>query len=158
AGRGWRGGPRRPRTAPPAHPRTHTEQRRQAPPAAKGASTWSTVDDLGAAVLRPRVLTRALGRRLLLAEAHGLDLRVVHAQQGERAAHGLGALLAQRQVVLAAAALVGVAFDGDLARRVGLQEAGMAVDHRLELGLDGVAVEVEIDDPCHPDRALARLR
>ena len=39
-----------------------------------------------------------------------------------------------------------------------LEEAGMAVDQRLELGLDGVAVEVEIHDARDADRALRVLR
>jgi hypothetical protein len=76
-----------------------------------------------------------LCRRLFLAEAHGFDLGVVHAQQRQRAADGFGTLLAQRKVVLAAATLVGVAFDGNTALRVGLEETGMAVDQGLELGL-----------------------
>jgi hypothetical protein len=80
------------------------------------------------------------------AEAHRLDLRRAHAQQRQRAHHRLGALLAQRQVVFAAAALVGVAFDDHAALRIARQRAGVALDHRLELVLDDEAVEVEIDD------------
>jgi hypothetical protein len=41
----------------------------------------------------------------------GLDLGIGHTQQTERTAHGLGALLAQGQVVFAATALVGVPLD-----------------------------------------------
>jgi hypothetical protein len=40
--------------------------------------------------------------------------------------HGLGTLLAQRQVVLAAAALVGVALDGDALATVGGKLLGVA--------------------------------
>ena len=47
----------------------------------------------------------------LFAEAHGFDLLLAHAQQrSDQFTHRLGALLAQGQVVFAAAAFVGVAF------------------------------------------------
>jgi hypothetical protein len=74
----------------------------------------------------PRRLRRCPARRLFLAEAHGLDLAVLHAQQAERAAHGLGAALAQRQVVFAAAALVGVAFDRPRAAPLALRKRACA--------------------------------
>ncbi len=70
---------------------------------------------------------------------------VGHAERGQRAAHGLGALLAERQVVLAAAALVGVALHDDLARTVRREEARVRLDRAAVLVLDHEAVEVEVD-------------
>ena len=53
--------------------------------------------------------------------------------------HRVGAALAEREVVLAAAAVVGVALDAHLRGRVLLQVAGMRRHERLELVLDEVA-------------------
>ena len=76
------------------------------------------------------------------AEAHRFHLVVAGAQQRQRLLHRLGALLAQRQVVLAAAALVGMAFDGD-ASWCGRPSLGIAIDGRGGTRPDDVAVEVE---------------
>jgi hypothetical protein len=48
---------------------------------AAGRVASSSVGDLGAAVLRPGGFVGARRGRLFLAEAHGLDLAVAHAQQ-----------------------------------------------------------------------------
>src|SRR4051812_11287498 len=74
----------------------------------------SAVHQFGPAVLAPGVFRVGLGRRLLLAETDRLDLGVAHAEQVQGLLHCFRALLAQREVVLAAAAFVGVAADGDL--------------------------------------------
>jgi hypothetical protein len=95
---------------------------RQAPNAGRATEARARASprrQLGAPVLRPGRLVAALHRRTLLAEADRLDLAVVRAHQGHRLGDRLGALLAEREVVLVAAALVGVALDGDLALAVG---------------------------------------
>src|SRR5512144_3013069 len=64
---------------------------------------FANVDDLHAAVLRPRRLVVAERGRLLLAERHGLDLHLGRAEELHHLLHRVGALLAKRDVVLAAA-------------------------------------------------------
>src|SRR5690606_4559805 len=63
------------------------------------------------AVLGPCRLVRALSDRTLFAEADGVDAGGGDAAADQVRAHGLGATGTQGQVVLARAALVGVAFD-----------------------------------------------
>jgi hypothetical protein len=60
-------------------------------------------------------------------------------------AHGFGALLAQGQVVFAAAAIVGVALDQDLAALVLVQVVRVVGNHWLAIFTHDVAVEVEVD-------------
>ena len=74
------------------------------------------VDDVDAAVLGPRRFVVAFAARLFLAEADRLDLDLGGAQQHHQLLHRVGALLAQRDVVLARAALVGVALQRSPAR------------------------------------------
>src|SRR5690606_36174391 len=83
----------------------------------------SLVHQVGAAVLGPGRFVGAGCTRPLLAEAYRFHLRFLHAQCGERPAHGLGALLAESEVVLAAAAFVGVALDQHAAIAVAVQVA-----------------------------------
>src|SRR4051794_19208503 len=75
---------------------------------ARGALTsFAGVEHVVAAVLGPARLVVALRLRLFLAEADRLDLLLLRAEQRHHALHGLGALLAERDVVFARAALVG---------------------------------------------------
>src|SRR5262245_11893726 len=74
----------------------------------------SRVDDVAAAVLGPAFLVLPEGDRLLGAEAYGLDLLVADTQQHHGALDAVRAALAERQVVLAAAAIIAVALDLDL--------------------------------------------
>src|SRR4051812_217948 len=83
--------------------------------------------------------------RLLFAEADGLDLVFARAEEHQHLLHGVGASLAEADVVLAAAALIAVALDQHLGGRVVAQELGMRLDQRLELVLDVELVEVEVD-------------
>src|SRR2546421_8265157 len=53
-------------------------------------------------VLRPAFLAVLAARRLLLAEAHRLDLIVARAEQDQHLLHAVGAALAETDVVLAA--------------------------------------------------------
>src|SRR5207302_1302496 len=93
--------PRRPQKARPVRPTRRTTRRLRGPPLARKHGASSTVGDFGAAVLRPHVLTRTLHCRLFLAEAHGFDLAVGNAEQGERTTNRFRALLSQRKVVFA---------------------------------------------------------
>ena len=58
------------------------------------------------------VVSRIL--RLLFTQADRFDLVVLDAEQGQRTLDGFGTLLAERQVVFAAAALVGIALTSTL--------------------------------------------
>src|SRR5688500_9275137 len=103
----------------------------------------AVVGDVGAAVLGVSLLGVALGARLFLAEAHGLDLCGRRAEERHHLLDRIGAALTQREVVLAAAALVGVAL---------YRHSGLAVlrdvlrvrgDDGLELLFHDVAVVIE---------------
>src|SRR6059036_1924085 len=104
----------------------------------------ASVDDVVAPILGPGrfVVTRVL--RLLLAEAHGFDLRVGRAVEQHHALDGVGAPLAERDVVLPAAAFVGVALDRHPRRAGGLQILCVRLDQRLVFVLDRVAVVLEV--------------
>src|SRR5690606_17301725 len=93
------------------------------------------VDDVRAAILRVGSFVAPAGARAFLTEAYRFHLLVAHAQHGERATYRLGPLLAEGEVVLAAAAIVGVALDGDPAAAIGGQVAGMRLDQRAVLVL-----------------------
>ena len=77
-----------------------------------------------ATILRVGRLVGTLHGGLFLAEAHGFELAVGHAQLGQRTADGFCTLLAEGQVVFAATAVIGVAFERNLAATVGVQETG----------------------------------
>jgi hypothetical protein len=107
-------------------------------------SVLARIQHVAAAVARPRLFGVAELLGLFLAQAHRLDLLLAHAQQQQHALHALGAALAERDVVLAAAALVGVALDQHLQLGVPTQVRGMRLDQGLELVPDVVAVEVVV--------------
>src|SRR3954454_16012945 len=95
------------------------------------------VDDRhGAAVLGPGLLVVAGIDRTLGAVGDGQHPVRRHAQSLQVALHRRGAPLAQRDVVLARAALVAVAFDGDGDGRELLQPGGLPLQ-----GLAGGVVE-----------------
>src|SRR5689334_22612242 len=64
-------------------------------------------------VLRPAGLVGVGADRALLAVGDRADARLVDAQRGQVVRHRVGATLAEREVVLAGAALVAMTFDGD---------------------------------------------
>ena len=84
----------------------------------------------GAAVLRPAGDVVADRDRALLAVGDGAHAVGCDAARGEVVAHGLTTAGAERVVVLAGAALVGMAFDGEGVARVALQPAGLLVEGR----------------------------
>src|ERR1043165_2645355 len=109
------------------------------------ASVFAAVEDVAAAVLGPCGLVVAVGLRLLLAQAHRLDLGVAGAEQHHQLVHAGGGSLAEADVVLAAAALVGVALDQDLRRGILAQVLGMCFDQAAVLVLDVELVQVVVD-------------
>src|SRR3989442_7136443 len=88
----------------------------------------AAIEDVAAAVLGPGGLVRFGIARLFIAEAYRLDLLLLHAQNSERALDALGALVAEREIVFAAAALVGVALHDDMRVAVVAQIAAVRFD------------------------------
>src|SRR5262249_30406612 len=74
-----------------------------------------------------------------------LDLLARNAQQSQGAFHRIGTALPKREVVLAAAALIAIAFHAHLHVFVLEQKLRMRLDHSLIFLLDVVGVEVVID-------------
>src|SRR5690606_5601615 len=90
------------------------------------------VDDLDATVAGPAVLVGLGAGRALFAIADHGQLAGGAAVGLQGRGHRVAAALAEAQVVLAAAALVGVAFQGDARRRAVAQGVGVAGPLRLE--------------------------
>src|SRR5215218_6549739 len=84
----------------------------------------------GAAVLRPARDVVAGRDRTLLAVGDGADARAGDAARGEVVAHHLRAAGAEREIVLAGAALVGVALDQEGVARVARQPRRLLVERR----------------------------
>src|SRR5690606_909479 len=101
--------------------------------------------ELDAAVPAPGGLVGALHRGRALAEAHDLEPRARNAEVLEVLARRVGAALAEREVVLLAAALVGVALDdhGPPLAAV-LDRARVRLQRRARVRADVVAVVVEV--------------
>src|SRR5205814_4249894 len=73
------------------------------------------------AVLRPAGDVVTDGNRAFLAVGDGAHAARIDTARGEVRTHGLGAAGAERDVVFAGAALVGVALDGERIAVIGLQ-------------------------------------
>src|SRR2546423_9411656 len=118
----------------------------------------AVIEHVAAAVRRPAFLAVLGARRLLLAQAHRLDLVFARAKEREHLLHAVGAPLAQADVVLAAAALVGIALDEHLRRGVLAQKLRVRLDDLAVLVLDVVLVVLEIDRAPREDvvRVLER--
>src|SRR6267378_867172 len=101
--------------------------------------------DLDAAILGVRGLVVAGVGRTFLAVAGGLELRGIGAELNEILAYGIGAALAQRQVVFGGAALVGMAGDDQPAERRALQTLEGGVKRLARLRRKGGVVVAEID-------------
>src|SRR6516164_9701114 len=82
----------------------------------------------GAAVLRPAGDVVADRDRALLAVRDGAHAAAIDAAREHVGLDRLGAAGAERDVVFAGAALVGVAFDGELVPRIGLQPLDLLVE------------------------------
>src|SRR5690625_3750534 len=111
----------------------------------QAVSSLGGVDDVDATVLGPAALVVLAARRTLFTVADHRDLAGGGTMGLEGRLDRLGTTLAQAEVVLARATLVGVAFQAHLRARTILQVLGMAGHDLLELGLDGGLVEIEVD-------------
>src|SRR5262244_333788 len=96
-----------------------------------------------AAVLRERDIVMPRILRPLLAVGDRLDAVGIDAERDEIILHGVGATLAERQVVLARAALVAMALDRDRVLPVLLQPRRLLLERVLRIGADLIAVVVE---------------
>src|SRR5690606_34728947 len=103
------------------------------------------VHDLDATVALPAALVRLGADRTLLAVGDDGDLAGRAASALQRAGDGVAATLAEAQVVLAGAALVGIALEGHAGARAVTQVLGVAGHDGLELRTDDVLVEIEVD-------------
>src|SRR5690606_18475707 len=103
------------------------------------------VVQLDAAVAGPAVLARGRAHRTLLAVADHVQLAGRAAVRLQRGGDRVAAALAQAEVVLAAAALVGIALEGQARGRAVTQVLGVAGHRGLEFRTQGVLVEVEVD-------------
>lgn len=110
------------------------------------------VDDVVATVVRACCVVGA--GDFLFTVRYGFHLAVFHALCFQDGSQGLRAFLAQGQVVLGAAAVIGVTFDFDCDVRVSRQELGVVSYQRIEFWLDNVFVEVEEDATVFVDRAV----
>src|SRR6185295_18514834 len=88
-----------------------TPRVRAVPEEAVAGHLIAAIADIVAPVLGPRRFIVARILRLFLAEADRVDLRFGRTGQHHHPLGGVGATLTQRNVVLAAAALVGIALD-----------------------------------------------
>src|SRR3546814_10463121 len=84
-------------------------------------------------ILGPAILARRGAGRALFAVADHRDLSTGTAVGLQRGRHRIGAALAEAQVVVAAAALVGVAFQGHARGRTVTQVLGVADRKRTRL-------------------------
>src|SRR5688572_11433132 len=114
---------------------------RSAPAAAaelNSPALLTRVLDVRAAILRPGLLVVTGRHRLLLTVADGLDAAVSDAQHRHHLLHRLGAPLAEREVVFAAATLVAIALDADARVALVAHVARMCLDHPAILVLHQV--------------------
>src|SRR3546814_9417145 len=80
-----------------------------------------------------------------LAIADDVDAARVDAERCQIIFRGIGTAFAERDVVIAGAAFVGMAFERDANRRVALQPLRLALQRRLILRLDVILVIIEED-------------
>jgi hypothetical protein len=99
----------------------------------------------GAAVLRPAGDVVANRDRTLLAVGNGFQALGGNTPGDEEVAGGGGAAGAERQIVFARAALVGMAFDDDGILPVLVQPLRLARKRRLRVGADRGRIRVEED-------------
>src|SRR5471032_2826298 len=115
------------------------------------AELLAWVDDVCATVLCAGCVVAAGGSFFTVAD--GFHLAVFHALYFQGGDHSLSAFLAQGQVVLGAAAFIGVAFDFNRDVSIGRQELAVIGNQGVEFWLDGVLVEVEENAAVLVDRA-----
>src|SRR5580704_15221626 len=113
---------------------------------------------MAAAVLLPAGLVAVHAERLFLAVADGGDAVGGNAERDEVLLGGIGAAVAESEVVFGGAALVAMAFDGHFDLRVVLQEV-----RSLGKGLTGIGanvgfVEVKIGVAHFPEEEIIQVR
>src|SRR5262249_53291645 len=113
--------------------------------------------ELVATVLRPRGFIRALGDRPFLTEAHDLNAAFTNPVVHEVLLRRGGATLAEREVVLVGATLVGVAGDANHHVHVRLENPRLHVQVALGVVADIGLVEVEVDDRGERGAHIRRL-
>src|SRR5665213_4155801 len=96
----------------------------------------------------------ALHRGTLSPVTDGAQLRFRHSLQQHRAPYGLGAALAQPDVVLARTALIRIAFEPNVQIGMRDQVVRMGCDQGRTITGDIAAVEGEVDDPLREDAFL----
>src|SRR5690606_32009499 len=141
-------------TAAGTRPERQMQQRPPGPPLRwssrklldAGTSVRAGVDDFDAAILRPCRFVMAAINRTLFTVADDIELAHRCTGRAHGALHGIATTLAEAEVVLTGAALVGMAFEGHAGVRELTQVFGMAGNLRAEFRLDLGTVEIEVDD------------
>src|SRR5262245_25398241 len=120
-----------------------------------GSCALAADDELAAAVPLPGRLVVTLDRGLGLAVAHSVDLGGGDAAVDQVLLHGARTALAEREVVLLAAALVAVALDRDhLPARVRADRPDVLLEQHARVALERGAVVVEVDGLEQPALAV----
>src|SRR5690606_18933437 len=94
----------------------------------------------GAAVLRPGALVRTERLGTLLAPAYRLHPAGIDTARLEIVARRIGPAVAERQVILAGAALVGMALDRDAHVRVAVEPGGLRVEGALRRTVERIGI------------------
>src|SRR5262245_5495813 len=87
--------------------------------------------EMRAAILRPRTLVMTVIERTLFAVAHRVETRRVDAERHQVFLGGVGALLAESEVVRLGATLVAVTFDGHVAHAGSLERLRVRLERTL---------------------------
>src|SRR5262249_37555533 len=132
-------GPRA-RASPPAPGRARAPPRR-----VSGPSALLPDEEVRPSVLRPAALRALAAQRPLRAVAQQGDAGAVDSQRDQVVPGGRRPALAERDVVLVGAALVGVALDQQERAGIGPEPARVVLEECPILAPDRVAVELEVD-------------
>src|SRR5260370_207141 len=113
---------------------------------------------MAAAVLLPASLVVLRTEGLLLAEADGADAVRRDAERNDVLLDGVGAAIAEAQVVFGGAALVAVAFDGHCDGGVALQEVRGLGERGAGVGTNVGLVVIEIGGAHFLEEELIEVR
>src|SRR5947199_2796317 len=95
------------------------------------------------AILAPGTFVMAFDGGAFLAPAYRLHPRRGDAARLEIVARRIGAAIAEREIIFAGAALVGMAFDGDADRGVAGEPGGLSVERGAGLGVERIGIGLE---------------
>ena len=101
-------------------------------------------DEIGAAILRVSVVRRALVKWAFLAEADGRDPIIGDALVHQVFLGGIGALFAEGDIILNAAALIAMAFDLNFYAAIGFEDAGVGTQCLLGFAIERECVVLEV--------------